>query len=173
MRSLTEGNPGPRNPRPLGLRANTLANVGGKTLGIGVSLFTSPFIVTQIGVATFGFWAIVSAFSAYAALLNFGIGPAFMRFVASHNALGEHDAIARKGIATMAIAWGFAVGIVLLTGVVCLGLPASIADSWPDEWRWALLGVGVNLACVSVASGFQAYPAGLGRWDLQNLPTVL
>jgi O-antigen/teichoic acid export membrane protein len=164
---------GPRDRKPLNLRTNTLANIGGKGLSIAVSLFTSPFIITQIGVEAFGFWAIISAFSAYAALLNFGIGPAFMRYVAAHHALGEHDEIARKGTTSMLIAWVFAILIVSATIAATMLLPASWTDGWPDQWEIALVGVGVNLACVSIASAFQAYPAGLGRWDLQNLPTAL
>jgi O-antigen/teichoic acid export membrane protein len=165
--------PGPRDRKPLGLRANTLANMGGKALSIGVSLFTSPFIVAQIGVEAFGFWAIVSAFSAYAALLNFGIGPALMRYVAAHHALEEHEEIARKGVTSMLIAWVFAIIIMVAIAAAVVLLPESWTDGWPDEWELALLGVGVNLACISIASAFQAYPAGLGRWDLQNIPTAL
>lgn len=164
---------GPRVRRPLSLRANTLANIGGKGLSIAVSLFTSPFIVTQVGVEAFGFWAIISAFSAYAALLNFGMGPALMRYVAAHHALGEHDAIARKGTASMLIAWVFAILIVAVSAAAALLVPSSWSSGWPAHWQAALVGVGVNLACVSIASAFQAYPAGLGRWDLQNIPTAI
>ena len=164
---------GPRDRKPLSLRANTLANIGGKGLSIAVSLFTSPFIVTQVGVESFGFWAVVSAFSAYAALLNFGIGPAFMRYVAAHHALGEYDEIARKGTVSLLIAWVFALAIVALTLAGTTVLPHGWTDGWPDHWQAALVGVGVNLAGVSIASAFQAYPAGLGRWDLQNLPTAV
>lgn len=159
--------------RSLSLRSNAALNIGGKGFSILVSLFTAPFIIHHVGLTTFGFWALISSVSQYAALLDFGVGSALTRYVAELHALRDYHGLTRKGASGLYIALGFAVAIVVLTVGFCLLIPESLTSDWPSGWQLGVIGVGVNLAGVSVASTFQAFPGGLGRWDLQNLPGVV
>lgn len=158
--------------RELSLAANTWANVSAKTAGILIALVLSPFIVSQVGLRIFGFWAIVSSLSQYASLLDFGIGTALTRYVAALDALEDDEGLARKvasGVVTSVL-----FGAILITSscLASLFLPVGATRSWPDGWEWAIGGVGVNLACVSVASAFHALPRGLSRWDLYNASVI-
>lgn len=159
--------------RRFGLRRNAAFNIGAKGFSILTSLFSAPFIVYHVGLEAFGFWALISAFSQYAGLLDFGVGPALMRFVAELHSLGDHDALTRKGAAGLYIALGYALAIMVITVGFCLLLPRSASGAWPPGWEWAFIGVGVSLACSTLSSTFQAFPGGLARWDLQNIPLIV
>jgi O-antigen/teichoic acid export membrane protein len=163
----------PAGARTFGLRRNVALNIGGKSFSILTSLFSAPFIVYQIGLRAFGFWALISAFSQYAGLLDFGVGSALTRYVAELHALREYEHLARKGAASFYIALGYALVIMLFFVAFCLLIPSSLTHSWPHGWEWAVLGVGVTLSSVSLASTFQAFPGGLARWDLQNIPLIV
>jgi O-antigen/teichoic acid export membrane protein len=159
--------------RALGLRRNVALNVGSKTFSILTSLFTAPFIVYHIGLRAFGLWALISAFSQYAGLLNFGVGAALTRFVAELHSLQDYEGMARKGAAGFYITLGYA--SIVMAGIAgfCLLIPHSVTSTWPHGWAWALIGVGIMLSATSIASTLQAFPAGLARWDLQNIPEVI
>jgi O-antigen/teichoic acid export membrane protein len=141
---------------------------------MAVSVFISPFIVSQIGLGAFGVWALISAISQYATLMDFGVGGlALTRFVGQLDAIGEHEELARKGVAALWMSMAFGLVIIALSFGACALLPAFLSHSPGPGWRWAIIGVGVNLACVSIASTFQAFPAGMSRWDLQNVPVLV
>src|ERR1700726_2170041 len=97
----------PVKARKFSLRQNVALNRGGKSFSILVSLFSAPFIIYHIGLSAFGFWALISAFSQYAALLNFGVGSALTRYVAELHSLGNYDGLARKGAASLYISLGY------------------------------------------------------------------
>ena len=162
-----------RESRTFSLRRNVVLNIGGKSFGIITSLFSAPFIIYYIGLPAFGFWALVTAFSQYAGLLNFGVGSALIRYVAELHSLGDYESLARKGAASLYISLGYALVIMVLFTGFCVLIPHSATSAWPHGWEWAVLGAGFTLANVSIASTFQAFPGGLARWDLQNIPEVI
>jgi O-antigen/teichoic acid export membrane protein len=159
--------------RTHGLRSNIAFNIAGRGFSVLTSLFTAPYIIDNIGLRSFGFWALISSFSAYAGLLDFGVGSALTRYVAELHSLDEHEHLARKGAASLYISLAYAVVISAAFVAFCVLVPASLTHSWPHGWETATLGVGVTLSCMSVASTFQAFPGGLARWDLQNAPVVV
>ena len=163
----------PVETRSFGLRRNVAMNIGGKGFSILTSLFSAPFIIYYVGLRAFGFWAIISAFSQYAGLLDFGVGTALTRHVAELYALRDHDGIARKGAASLYISIVYSIAVLAIAVTFCLVVPSSMSVRWPHGWELAVLGVGVTLAGSSVASIFQAFPGGLARWDLQNLPLIV
>lgn len=162
-----------RPSRELSLRANTAANVTSKLVGILIALALSPFIVHKLGLATFGFWALISSLSQYASLLDFGIGTALMRYVASLSVDGDDEHLTRKVASGLLTAILFAAAVITCFALLVLLLPEGVTHSWPHGWRWAVIGVGVSLACLSVASVYQALPRGLSRWDLHNIPVIV
>lgn len=162
----------PRQVRAFGLRRNVGFNIGSKAFSILASLFTAPFIIYHIGLRSFGFWALISAFSQFAVLLNFGVGAALTRYVAALDSLRDYESLARKGAASFYIALGYAAVVLLLAVGFCTLLPHSLTSTWPQGWQWAIIGVGLTLSGTAIASIFQAFPGGLARWDLQNIPEV-
>jgi O-antigen/teichoic acid export membrane protein len=163
----------PVEARAFGLRRNVALNISGKSVSILVSLFSAPFIIYHIGLRAFGFWALISAFSQYAGLLDFGVGSALIRYVAELHSLRDYESLARKGAASFYISLGYGIVILVLFAAFCLLIPRSVTTGWPHGWPWAVLGVGITLASNSLASTFQAFPGGLARWDLQNIPLIV
>jgi O-antigen/teichoic acid export membrane protein len=129
--------------------------------------------VYHIGLSAFGFWALIAAFSQYAALLNFGVGSVLTRYVAELHSLRDYEGLVRKGATSLYIAVGFASVIMISFGVFCIVIPHSVTIGWPTGWQWAILGVGVTMSIGTIASTFQAFPGGLARWDLQNIPEIV
>lgn len=165
--------PSPTRTRSFGLRHNVAFNIGGKSFSILASVFSAPFIVYHVGLRGFGFWALISAVSQYAGLLDFGVGSALIRYVAELHSLRDYDTLARKGAAGFYIALGYSLAIMLFTAGFCTLLPESVSSGWPSGWEWAFLGVGISLAGSTLSSTFQAFPGGLARWDLQNIPLIV
>ena len=124
----------PVTKRAFGLRQNVALNIGGKSFSILTSLFSAPFIVYHIGLRAFGVWALISAFSQYAGLLNFGVGTALTRYVAELHSVGDHESIARKGAAGFYITLGYAAVVMTAIGAFCIYVPHSVTDSWPHGW---------------------------------------
>lgn len=163
-----------RSRRSLSLQANTGLRIASNGVALTLSLFVSPFIISQLGLATFGLWALISAVSQYATLMDFGVGGAALaRFVGQLSAMDEDEALARKGVSALWMSVGFAIAIIGISLGACALLPAFLSHSPATGWRWAIVGVGVNLACASVASTFEAFPSGFSRWDLQIIPALV
>lgn len=156
--------------RERGLGANTAYTAASVIAGIVIALVISPFIVHQLGLRTFGFWAAISAVSQYAGLLDFGIGAGLARHIAVHQALGEHDRISALGASAIAVTFPIAIGVVVAGAGVVAAIPSDWSTTWPSGWELAVVLVCFALACMIVASTFQAFPRGLNRWDLQALP---
>jgi O-antigen/teichoic acid export membrane protein len=150
-----------------GLVANTSVNALSKLIAIAIGLALSPFLVRELGLAVFGFWALVSSLTQYAAILDFGVGAALTRYVAVHNAQGESVRIRELASAALAFAWATSAGTVIVSIVAIRAMPDAWSQTWPVGWEWCSFGVSVSLACVLISSSFQAFPRGLGRWDLQ------
>lgn len=163
----------PTQSRPPRLLTSTAYVAGAKSYAMVVQLALSPFIIAQIGLSAYGFWAIVSAFVSYAAILDLGVGPALARYIASHHALNEADRITDQGRAAFALVTPVSVVIVALGIGVTAVLPDSITASWPAGWEVSVIGVTICLACMLWASPNMAFARGLGRFDLDAVaPSV-
>jgi O-antigen/teichoic acid export membrane protein len=153
----------------LSLGQNASVNLGGKGLGMVLSLFVSAYVVHRLGLRAFGFWAVISSISAYAQLLDFGVGPSLTRFVALFDEQGDHGGLRHRAASGL---WGSIAFAATLTGVaalIVLAIPSSVSADWPAGWQVAVICIGATLGVASIGSVFQAFPNGLGRWDLSNL----
>ena len=147
-----------------GLARNTTINLGAKGFGFALSLFVSASIVHHIGLTAFGFWAIIST----SALMP----RCWISEWASRSrewsptttpAKPTNSCVRRQPPAYGArsdSAPFFSVGSV----IAVLIIPQSISASWPHGWQIAVIGFVSSLGLTSIASVFQAFPNGLGRW---------
>ncbi|MDQ8044964.1 MAG: oligosaccharide flippase family protein [Solirubrobacteraceae bacterium] len=160
-------------PKRLGFLGNAGITLITTTVTMIVSLALSPFIVHELGLRVFGFWALVSALTQYQGLLDLGIGIALARFVAVHGALDERERIDRLSAAAVAVTGPIAAAVVLVSIVVVLVLPGSWTDTWPAHWQLTVVTVSGALSCSLLASVLLAFPRGLERWDLQSLASLV
>lgn len=65
---------------------NSIINFIGWVIPVVVTLFTIPFFISKLSLDGYGVWVLVSTLTGYFSLLQFGIGPAIIKFVAQFNA---------------------------------------------------------------------------------------
>lgn len=84
----------------LGAAAQTLPIV----FGYGATFLATPFMVSQLGLANFGLWALTGAIAQYGTLLDFGISRGIVRFVANYHSRSDdvnEKAVVGAGITTV------------------------------------------------------------------------
>lgn len=153
------------------LRRNALGVYGVYAAAIVSGLVVTPIVVHALGKDGYGAWSFIGAATIYLSVLDFGLGPAIVRFAAEARGRGvdrDLNEIASSGLA--------------LYGVIgLLSLPLGIALAWvlpplthvPHHLTWDTR-VATVLVVLSLALRF---PLGLfnnllvaqQRWDLQNL----
>lgn len=158
---------------------NTAYNALGRVWEAVAGLVLVAYIVARVGIEQYGLWAIVAAFTGYASLFDLGIGSAYSRFVAEHNARGERERVSAVistgllyqiffAIAFVAVAW---LGVDALVwalrtwdGAGALGSPEVIAELRVLlRWSFVLFGLTGCLA------PFASVPIGMQRMDVSNV----
>ena len=108
------------------LRRNLFWVYATYAVSIVSGLVTTPILVGGLGKAGFGVWAVIGSLTAYLALLDFGIGPAVVRFAAEQRgrrSLEETSALASVGLVVYAV-----IGVLtLLLGALAAWLPVGLA----------------------------------------------
>jgi O-antigen/teichoic acid export membrane protein len=84
-----------------------------------LSFVLAPILLTQLGLAAFGVWAVTGSLAQYAGLLDLGTSRAVARYVALHDAQG-HRRLAQEVVTASLL-------IVSAMGVVAAGLAIALA----------------------------------------------
>lgn len=79
-------------PRPV---VNVLSNWGAFVFSAVASFFLAPYIVHELGNATYGAWVLLGSMVGYLGLLDLGVRGAVMRYVARLHAASDHDGASR------------------------------------------------------------------------------
>ena len=159
--------------RRLSLGRNSVINLSARTFGLLLGLLITPYVVTRLGLRVFGFAALVTALSQYASLLDFGVGFTLARFIAKLDADGNQEMVRRNAAAGLWSSTAFAAGTLAIVFFVVQALPHDLTRDWPAGWQLTALAVAVSLGTTSMSSVFQAFPSGMGRWDLANVQVVI
>jgi O-antigen/teichoic acid export membrane protein len=155
--------------------SNAILNLIPQVWFLGLTVFTTPFILHRLGVDAYGILAIVTIVAGYLAFLDLGLNVAVIRFIAAHDAKGETAEIARV-IQTalsvfLAMATLAAAGLLLLSGSLArlLSVPDTLQTDAVNALRLGAISFGVNL----VVGVFSAVPRALQRFDIINVLNVL
>jgi len=152
------------------LLRNTLANVVGRFWAIGLTLVLTPYIVSRVGLERFGLWSLISVLTGYVALLDFGLGTAFIKRLAEYRARGDGKRI-NETVAT-GFAAHLAIGVV--TGVAALlfaGAITRLLDVPPPLVAEARVVLGWGLVLFTVGNASSVFPSlvvACQRMDLTN-----
>lgn len=153
------------------LRRNTLGVYAVYAAAIVSGLVVTPIVVHSLGKAGYGAWSFIGAVTIYLSVLDFGVGPAIVRFGAEargRGATGDLNEIASTGLAMYGV-----IGLVTLP--VGLGLAwivpiaAHVHHHLVWESRVATLLIVVSLALRFPLGLFNNLLVAQQRWDLQNL----
>ena len=153
------------------MRASLLKNIAGNWLGIGADAITglilTRLILHAVGNSAFGLWVLVSGLLGYYGLLDLGTRNGVIRYVARHNAQGDHESLSQ--VVSTAIAGYVAVGlaVLLLTCAAAWRLDSLLTFHTAAELRdgqTLILVLGVGAALGFPLSAFGGTLEGLQQF---------
>ena len=148
----------------------TSTNVLGTGLRLLVWLMLTPFILGALGPVSYGLWVLIGSLAAYGYLLDLGLAPALVKYVAEHVARADPAAASRMIATTLWLYMGLGLAALALAIVIAPGVPDFF--SVPVDQRGTATAV-VVLTGLSLAIGLPSTAAptvlmGLQRYDVLN-----
>ncbi len=145
---------------------NVSTNYVALAVGFVSVLVLTPLLVRHLGDVQFGLWVVVMSVVGYLGLLDLGLRPSVVKFVAEYRARGEHSEL-REYVSTVFTLY-LGAGLVAIAGTVSFSAIAGDAlDLGPEldataAGVFVVGGVGVAIAFVNglaggVLEGFQRY----------------
>lgn len=134
-----------------------------------------PFMVSYLGTARFGIWALISVLTGYFGLFDFGVGTSFVKYISEYYAKKEYDKI--NAIVNTGFIFYLFLGMVILGILMLVMNPLlsflNIPSELHEEASFVFI-VGILLFGISNAvSSFEALQAGLQRMDITNIITII
>src|SRR4051812_25487005 len=109
----------------------SLLNIVSLFLGIVISFFMMPYMVTRLGDRMYGVWTIVGEFLWYYGLMDFGLSSAIGRFVS--RAIGRNDKDEVRSITSTAFFLTLGMGLLALAlTVIGAGLAPYLVKDQAD-----------------------------------------
>jgi O-antigen/teichoic acid export membrane protein len=153
---------------------NILMNWTAFAATVGIGFVMSPFLVRHLGDEVYGVWVLVGSLVGYLGLLDFGITPSTVKYIAEYRALGDQGAINRLVTTSLAV--------YSLIGLVALAVSTLLAFSFNNIFHTSMSSrtavavvciTGVNLALTFPATVFVGVLRGYQRYDLDSSVTTL
>lgn len=156
-----------------GVFRNTAAQSAPVVTTFVFGFILAPIMLSRLGLAQFGVWAVTGALTQYASLLDLGVTSALSRFVALHDAQGDRRAIEEV--------IGIGLAVAAVTGALILVAAALVAPFVSEvlgvlgaaEMRVVLLssaGITVSYLLSAVVS---SVPIGLRRMGPPNVAATI
>ena len=153
---------------------NTLFNFLGRFWALVVAFLLTPYIVSKLGVQAYGVWALVLAITSYLGLLDFGVGTAFIKYVAEYEA--RRDYIAINALVSTGFAFYLAMSIVIIAFTLIFSdfivhlfkIPSELVG----DALFVLVVAATILALSNAFSVFQGVIAGLQRLDVLSIIAI-
>lgn len=149
---------------------NTFYSIIGRFWTIVVGLVLIPYIVNMVGVERFGVWALLSILVGYFALMDFGVGVSFTRFIAEAYAKNDPEEINRivnSGLTFYLIVSIPIVAIAYLIQGPIFNILNIDIQSFPDALI-AYYGVLFIFLLSTALGGFNSVLLGIQRIDITN-----
>jgi len=150
---------------------NIFSNWIGFLIYVIVSFFLSPFIVHQLGNTGYGIWVLVGSLTGYLGILDLGLRPAVVKYVAHYKALGDDENINR--VVNTVLATFTVIASFVVIGSLILSYFSTEAFKVPREYhiqlRVIIVIIGLNVAASFPFGVFSATLNALQRFDLNNV----
>ena len=149
---------------------NTLYSIIGRFWSVAVALVLVPYTISHIGMDRFGIWALLSILVGYFALLDFGIGVSYTRFIAEAYTKKDYDEVNR--IANSGFVFYLLLGLPII-GIAYIGREwffhiLNIDQAAYPELVVTYYGVLAIFMLSTVLSGFTLVLQGIQKIDLVN-----
>ena len=152
---------------------NTAAQAAPLVAVFGLSIILAPVMLSRLGLAQFGVWAVTGALAQYARLFDFGVTRSLARFVALYDARDDRRGIEEAlgvGVAAVAVL-GLVVVIAAYFAAPLISDQLGVLDA--GEMRIVLLSsVGILLSAL-FADVVNAVPVGLRQMGPPNVAATV
>lgn len=151
---------------------NTLSQSTPTVVNFGLSFILAPIMLSQLGLAQFGVWAVTGALAQYAKLFDFGITRSLARFVALYDARDDRRGIEEAlGVGVAAVA---ALGLLsVIAAVLAAPLISDVLGVLDTgEMRIVLLSSVCILIFALLADVINAVPVGLREMGPPNVAST-
>ncbi len=153
---------------------NTLASALGRFWSMAISFLLVPYIVNRLGDERFGIWAFLGVFVGYFAVVDLGISPAVVKYVAGYYTSRDFERL-NRAVNSAFVAMALLMATLCLLGVAFsrpfLHLLKISPHNYSEAW-FALLGFFILMIGQGSLSVFQGVLSGLQRMDLMNLISI-
>jgi O-antigen/teichoic acid export membrane protein len=122
-------------------------------VNIVIAFILSPIVVHELGNRDYGIWEMLLSFCGYFGILELGLGPAIIRYVAREIALQNSEGLTRVFNSAF---WGL-----LSAGLLALGV-ISLAAVWPERLLNLQPGEISSLSTLCVIAGLSLFVQFLG-----------
>ena len=137
---------------------------------MGIAFFMSPIIVKALGNHDYGIWEMIISVIGYMGILDLGMTPAIVRYVARYNALDDNISL-NKLYSTSLFFLGF-IGIMsLFVFIFWAGVkPEILAENSSDSVRYSymLVILGIQLLIKFPGLVAECFHIGFQRYNLRN-----
>jgi O-antigen/teichoic acid export membrane protein len=157
------------------LARNTLLNIGGQLVPIGIGVATLPYVVGGLGESRFGVLALAWTALGYFGVMDLGMGRAATRYIAE--ALGRGEPHRIPGLLGTALAAQVAFGVVTaaalaLAAPVLAGHVLNVPTGLLAETTGAFYLIALALPVVMVTTSVRGALEAAQRFDLINAVTI-
>lgn len=155
-------------------RLLALKNVAGGWMGLGttvlVNFFLTPVVLHYIGDASNGIWILLTTFTGYYGLLDFGLRPATARYVSRYEAMKDTAEMNRVVSTSFVFQLMLSLVMMLVTVLVYVLFDQlfGVGPEWRKTGRLLLLVVGFGTAVTTPLSFFGSVLEGLQRFSIMG-----
>ena len=150
---------------------NILSNWVGFAVQAVVVFFLTPFVISRLGDARYGIWALVTGLTGYYGLLDLGFRSGITQYLARYLATDEYEELNRTA-STACVVLSFCGAVIGAVSLVIAWAAPSIFTIPTDavsEARWCICVIGISTAIQFALFPFSAVFAAAQRYDLANL----
>ena len=150
---------------------NVAFNWMGFAVQIAVAFFLTPFVLSRLGDARYGVWALTISITGYYGLLDLGFRVGLTQFVTRALAVQDFahvNRIVSSGLAALS----FAAGVLIAASVALAFASPTLIDFPPElshEVFWCILIVGASVAIQFLFFPFSAVLTATQRFDIANI----
>lgn len=155
---------------------NSLSGVMIPLVKIVITFVMSPLIVRALGNYDYGIWEMVFAVVGYMGILDLGLMPAIVRYVARFQALEDRTELHKIYSSAMAFLFPVGLGMALVMFGIALFAPELIikgTGGTPQKYFIFLMIVAGQTFVTFTGSLFDCFLEGFQHYKLRNLATIV
>jgi len=149
---------------------NVLFTFATRVWVLAISIWLIPYMLSRLGNDEYGVWVLIAAFVGYIALLDFGFGTSFVKYIAEFNARGDQRSV-NGVLSTALIFYIVATCVIIIVAYPSIGVILNffnIPQGMEEKTRFVLeLGV-IAFLWGNFNRVYEAVINGLQRMDISG-----